>query len=89
MSDRLSDERLAQWLAYYPEHEQWQLQPYPYSHALALAREVQESRKTLAAIDALHHPHTAYGESFCCHCAATDWPCPTARLLHSEEADRG
>jgi hypothetical protein len=38
----------------------------------------------LEAIDALHHPHTAYGETFCCHCAATDWPCATYRLLHPE-----
>ena len=43
----------------------------------------------LDAIDALHHPHSAFGETFCCHCASQDWPCPTYLLLHPEEADRG
>jgi hypothetical protein len=46
-------------------------------------------RAVLDAIDALHHPHSAFGERFCCHCASQDWPCPTHLLLHPEEADRG
>lgn len=45
-------------------------------------RDANTAAALLEAIDALHHPHTAHGETFCCHCAATEWPCPTARLLH-------
>jgi hypothetical protein len=39
----------------------------------------------LDAIAALHHPHSSFGETFCCHCASQDWPCQTTRLLHPKE----
>jgi len=42
----------------------------------------------LKAIDALHQPETIMGVLWC---QAEDhtWPCPTAQLLHPEEARRG
>lgn len=51
--------------------------------AVKLAREVQESRKTLAAIDALHMPSIGNVRT-CVYCIST-WPCTTRRLIHPEE----
>jgi hypothetical protein len=36
-------------------------------------------------IDALHQPTDGDGENVYCTWCVGDWPCPTARLLHSED----
>ena len=51
--------------------------------ANVLAREVQSSRATLAAIEALHQPRDDGpwpGKE--CACCLDAWPCLTTRLLH-------
>ena len=58
-----------------------------------------EAAHLLDAIDALHQrpeppmpqdqwPADAWFVPWCSTCSVL-WPCPTARLLHPEEADRG
>ncbi len=51
-----------------------------------LAVEVQQQRKLIVAIDALHQPFCVdYGAPTTCQTCDEYWPCPTACLLHPEK----
>ena len=82
MTERLSDERVRTYVT-------WGTDPDDDMdrHVASLAREVQASRKLRADLLALHHPEPDPDQDNAPFCDACDHPapCPTVRLLESDD----
>jgi hypothetical protein len=68
------------------------LREIPYCGVDHCIDEREEAAELLEAINALHQPNwhdNSNRQPMWCETCGLDWPCPTARLLHPEEADRG
>jgi hypothetical protein len=68
------------------DDQSWACKQFPNGMNPIVVCEREALRAVLDAIDALHQPDS---DGDICDQCLSEWPCPTVRLLHPEEADRG